>query len=135
MMHGILVDILFLDYSKAFDTVPHRRLMKQIESFGIYGQALQWINSFLSNRRQQVRANGEVSDFRPVESGVPQGSILGPVLFTIFVNDIPAELETIISMYADDTKLYYALTSDSSINALISDLRKLEDWANEVSSS
>ena len=130
MMHGIPVDILFLDYSKAFDTVPHRRLMKQIESFGIYGQALQWINSFLSNRRQQVRANGEVSDFRPVESGVPQGSILGPVLFTIFVNDIPAELETIISMYADDTKLYYALTSDSSINALISDLRKLEDWAN-----
>ena len=128
-MHGIPVDILFLDYSKAFDSVPHRRLLKQVESFGIHGTALAWIGAFLSNRRQQVRANGELSEFKPVLSGVPQGSILGPVLFTLYVNDIPSELESIISMYADDTKIYTAITSESSITALKSDLRKLEAWA------
>ena len=129
VMHGIPVDILFLDYSKAFDAVPHRRLLKQVESFGVHGNALAWIESFLTNRRQQVRANGEVSEFKPVKSGVPQGSILGPVLFTMYVNDIPSELETIISMYADDTKIYTAITSEGSITSLKSDLQKLEAWA------
>ena len=129
MMHGIPLDILFLDYSKAFDSVPHRRLVKQVESFGIHGKALEWIDGFLMNRRQKVRANGEISDFKPVKSGVPQGSILGPVLFTIYVNDIPSQLESIISMYADDTKLYAAITSESSINSLKSDLKILEAWA------
>ena len=128
-MHDIPVDILFLDYAKAFDSVPHKRLMKQVESFGIQGEALKWIEAFLSNRRQQVRANGELSAFKPVLSGVPQGSILGPVLFTLYVNDIPAELETLISLYADDTKIYSAITSASSIESLKSDLKKLENWA------
>ena len=123
------MDILFLDYSKAFDTVPHRRLVKQLESFGINGGALAWTDSFVTDRRQKVRANGELSEFKPVKSGVPQGSILGPILFTLFVNDIPSELETIISMYADDTKVYTAITSESSITSLKSDLRKLETWA------
>ena len=129
VMHEIPVDILFLDYFKAFDAVPHRRLLKQVESFGVHGNALAWIESFLTNRRQQVRANGEVSEFKPVKSGVPQGSILGPVLFTMYVNDIPSELETIISMYADDTKIYTAITSEGSITSLKSDLQKLEAWA------
>ena len=129
LMHGIPLDILFLDYSKAFDSVPHRRLVKQVESFGISGNALAWIDSFLTNRRQQVRANGELSEFRPVKSGVPQGSILGPVLFTLYVNDIPSELETLISMYADDTKIYTAIISESSVTSLKSDLSKLEAWA------
>lgn len=130
MMHDIPIDILFLDYAKAFDSVPHKRLLKQVQSFGINGQALEWINSFLTNRRQQVRANGELSEFKPVLSGVPQGSILGPVLFTIYVNDIPSELDTLISLYADDTKIYSAITSESSIDSLKLDLRKLENWAN-----
>ena len=129
VMHGIPVDILFLDYSKAFDSVPHLRLIKQVESFGIHGSALTWIDSFLTDRRQQVRANGELSEFKPVKSGVPQGSILGPVLFTLYVNDIPSELDTFISMYADDTKLYTAITSESSVASLKSDLKKLEAWA------
>ena len=129
VMHGIPVDILFLDYSKAFDSVPHQRLIRQTESFGIHGSALAWINAFLTDRRQQVRANGELSDFRPVRSGVPQGSILGPVLFTLYVNDIPSEIENIISMYADDTKVYTAITSEGSVTSLKSDLRKLEAWA------
>ena len=129
MMHGIPVDILLLDHSKAFDSVPHRRLVKQVESFGIHDRALAWIDAFLTNRRQQVRANGEHSDFKAVKSGVRRGSILGPVLFTIYVNDIPSQLDNIISMYADDTKLYAAITSECSITSLKSDLKKLEGWA------
>ena len=108
------MDVLYLDYSKAFDTVPHQRLIKQLETFGISGQVLQWIESFLSNRRQKVRVNNAVSDWSPVISGVPQGSILGPILFTLFVFDIPGAINSLISMFADDTKLYQLLTSNSS---------------------
>ena len=131
-MHGIPVDVLFLDYSKAFDTVPHKRLMEQVKSFGIQGDALRWISSFLSNRRQKVRVNGQHSEFKPVLSGVPQGSILGPILFTIFVNDIPDEINNIISMYADDTKLYAAVASDVESSSLADDLKAVEEWARKM---
>ena len=132
MMHGIPVDVLFLDYSKAFDTVPHQRLLQQVKSFGIQGEALQWICSFLSNRRQRVRVNGQLSDFKPVLSGVPQGSILGPILFTLFVNDIPEEINNIISMYADDTKIYAAIQSDINSSSLADDLKAMEEWARKM---
>ena len=129
IMHDIPVDVLFLDYAKAFDSVPHKRLLKQVQSFGIKGRALDWITAFLTDRRQQVRANGETSAFTPVLSGVPQGSILGPILFTLYVNDIPAELENLISMYADDTKIYAVLSSEYASALLATDLKKLELWA------
>ena len=115
MMHKIPVDVLFLDYSKAFDTVPHKRLIQQVKSFGIQGEALEWISAFLSNRRQRVRVNGHLSEFKPVLSGVPQGSILGPVLFTLFVNNIPDVIKNIISMYAD-MKIYAAIISNKEHN-------------------
>ena len=128
-MHGIPVDILFLDYQKAFGTVPHQRLLKQVESFGIVGNALKWITSFLTNRRQRVRVNSSTSSWKPVISGIPQGSILGPILFTLYVNDIPALLKSIIAMYADDTKIFAALLSECPNNSLVSDLKVLEDWS------
>ena len=128
-MHGIPVDILFLDYQKAFDTVPHLRLLKQIESFGIVDHALNWIKAFLLDRRQRVRVNSSTSKWEPVISGIPQGSILGPILFTLYVNDIPASLQSIISMYADDTKLISAILSEDSTENLRSDLKILEEWA------
>ena len=128
-MHGIPLDVLFLDYQKAFDTVPHQRLLLQAESFGIRGKVLNWIKAFLSNRRQRVRVNDSTSSWKPVISGIPQGSILGPILFILYVNDIPSQLQSIISMYADDTKLFSALLSDGTPNTLISDLKLLEEWS------
>jgi hypothetical protein len=130
-MHGIPVDILFLDYQKAFDTVPHQRLLKQVESFGIIDKALNWIQSFLSNRRQRVRVNNSISTWKPVISGIPQGSILGPILFTIFVNDIPAMLKSIIAMYADDTKIFTSLVADNPNTNLVDDLQMLQDWSDK----
>ena len=129
LMHNIPIDILYMDYAKAFDTVPHQRLLCQVESFGITGRTLQWIRAFLSNRQQKVRANGKDSSWSPVMSGIPQGSILGPILFTLFVNDLPGNIRTIISMFADDTKLYIPLTSDSSFEDLVADLNYLQEWA------
>ena len=121
-----------MDYAKAFDTVPHQRLLCQVESFGITGKTLQWIRAFLSNRQQKVRANGVDSSWSPVMSGIPQGSILGPILFTLFVNDLPEKIKSIISMFADDTKLYIPLTSDSSFEDLIADLNYLQEWADTM---
>ena len=128
-MHGIPVDLLFLDYQKAFDTVPHKRLLQQVNSFGIDDKALNWITAFLNDRRQRVRVKDNISTWKPVVSGIPQGSILGPILFTLFVNDIPSQLQSIIAMYADDTKLFASIISDNPTNTLISDLKLLEEWS------
>ena len=75
LMHDIPLDVIYLDYRKAFDKVPHCRLLKQVESYGIKGEALQWIKSFLSGRQQKVLANGEESHWAAVTSGIPQGSV------------------------------------------------------------
>ena len=132
LMHNIPIDILYMDYAKAFDTVPHQRLLRQVESFGITGKVLQWIRSFLNNRQQKVKANGAESSWSPVLSGIPQGSIMGPILFTLFVNDLPQHINSLISMFADDTKLYLPLTSDSSHDELIADLNYLQLWAEQM---
>lgn len=129
LMHGLPVDVIFLDYAKAFDTVPHQRLLSQVSSFGVKDQALGWIKSFLIGRRQKVRVNEVTSDWCSVDSGVPQGSVLGPILFTLFVSDIPGEVKNIIEMFADDTKMYAAIVKSSSAASLNSDLAKLHDWS------
>ena len=102
---GKSVDIVFLDFAKAFDKVPKQRLLEKIQAHGIQGNVINWIHQWLSGRKQRVVINGSHSDWSDVKSGVPQGSILGPLAFIIFINDIDccAEMIDVILKFADDT--------------------------------
>ena len=113
---GDPVDVAYLDFRKAFDSVPHNRLLKKLRRFGISGKLLQWIEAFLTGRIQKVCVNGNHSDSLAVRSGVPQGSVLGPLLFLLFVDDIPSVVDCSVKMFADDTKLYrnVAMPHDSA---------------------
>lgn len=105
------VDVIYLDFQKAFDRVPHQRLLLKIESIGIKGKVLTWLSAWLSNRQQRVVLNGGMSDWVNVRSGVPQGSVLGPLLFVIFINDIDADIISKIFKFADDCKVLNKATS------------------------
>ena len=100
-------DVVFLDFAKAFDKVPKKRLLKKLYKHGIRGQLLKWIEDWLTGRTQRVVLNGEFYEWLQVLSGVPQGSVLGPLLFLIFINDIDEAVSTIeiIRKFADDTKI------------------------------
>lgn len=104
---GDPVDVVFLDLAKAFDKVPTERLLKKVGAHGIGGKLLQWIRAWLTGRRMRVVLNGETSDWTEVLSGVPQGSVLGPLLFIIFMNDMDDStgLVSVIGKFADDTKI------------------------------
>ena len=107
------VDAAFLDFRKAFDCVPHKRLLMKIERLGITGNLLKWITDFLSNRQQRVLINGISSEWTEVSSGVPQGSVLGPLLFILYVNDLPSQVSSFCKLFADDAKLYKDLVTES----------------------
>ena len=120
------IDVIYLDFRKAFDSVPHERLSLKLQEHGLTGNVLKWIRDFLANRTQRVRVGKEYSDEGKVISGIPQGSILGPVLFTIFINDLPDNIESACKVFADDTKIY---NSPLNHDILQRDLCKLEDWS------
>ena len=126
--NGDMFDIIYTDFSKAFDSVAHKRLLQKLESIGIRGDLLNWIKSFLNKRTQCVNVDGKLSKWIKVISGIPQGSVLGPLLFVIFINDMPDEVKfSICKLFADDCKLYG--TVGDAENKLQMDLANLEHWS------
>ena len=101
---GIPVDVAYLDFKKAFDSVPHKRLIHKMQGYGVEGNLLNWISDFLKDRTQFVSVNGQESERVAVTSGVPQGSVLGPTLFIYYINDLPEVTESGSKIFADDTK-------------------------------
>jgi len=95
-----------LDYRKAFDTVQHKRLISKLKGYRVRGQLLQWIENFLTNRKMRVILNGCAAEWIEVLCGVPHGSVLGPLLFLIYVNELPKIVNSSINMFADDTKIW-----------------------------
>ena len=126
---GECIDVVFLDFAKAFDKVPHRRLMEKLEKHGISGKVWNWISKWMSGKSQRVHINGYLSAWRYITSGVPQGSILGPILFLIFINDLESGLINNVIKFADDTKLLGKVNSVAERNDMQHDLQQLMDWS------
>ncbi|CAM4508925.1 unnamed protein product [Caretta caretta] len=120
---------MYLDFQKAFDKIPHQRLLSKVSCHGIRGKVLSWIGNWLKDRKQRVGINGQFSEQREVNSGVPQGSVLGPVLFNIFINDLKKGVSSEVAKFADGTKLLKTVKSKADCKELQRDLRKLGDWA------
>lgn len=126
---GNNVDIVYLDYQKAFDRVPHLRLLNKLHAYGIRGQTLRWVQDFLINRTQQVSVGKSLSQPAKVASGVPQGSVLGPTLFIIYINELPEIVQSECKLFADDTKLFRSITTGDDSKVLQADLDKLSEWS------
>ena len=124
------VDMLILDFSKAFDTVAHQRLIKKLDYYGIRNHTLQWINNWLTTRTQRVVVDGEASPRVYVKSGVPQGTVLGPLLFLLYINDITVGLKSDIRLFADECVLYRTINSPEDAAMLQYDLNTLVQWSN-----
>ena len=123
------VDCIFLDFQKAFDSVPHNRLLEKLDKLaGIRGTLKEWIRDYLTDRQQKVVIRGTVSQPGKVTSGVPQGSVLGPLLFLIYINDLPEGIKSFMNMFADDAKLMKRIVSLKCCEELQDDLNKLAEW-------
>ena len=123
------VDVIYLDFKKAFDTVPHKRLIKKLYAHGIRNRVLEWIENWLKDRRQRVVINGVESNWVNVSSGVPQGSVLGPLLFIIYINDLDDTTNCAVSKFADDTKIGAKILNLDDRDHLQSDVNIINNWA------
>ena len=128
MEEGDNVDIMYLDFSKAFDKVDHGILLRNLRNVGISGKTGKWILNFLANRNQQVIVNQDISKKSKVTSGVPQGSVLGPLLFLSMINDIIDGIQSNVSLFADDTRIGKSISSEEFGEKLQEDLNKLYSW-------
>ena len=122
------VDAIYLDFSKAFDTVPHKRLIHKLNMYGVSGNVLGWIIDFLSDRTQFVTVDGSSSEPAPVTSGVPQGSVLGPVLFIYYINDMPDVTEEDLRIFAD-TKGSNVIENENDVKDLQNCINDLTEWS------
>lgn len=129
IVQGNVVDTIYFDFKKAFDMVPHKRLIAKLESYGIKGKLLKWIEEFLTGRQQYVVVNGEKSSPGCVTSGIPQGTVLGPLLFVIYINDILENLTSGGFLFADDTKIFKSVTSKEDSLNLQADIDALVKWS------
>ncbi len=128
---GATIDMGILDFSKAFDTVPHERLLSKCHHLGVRGKILTWLRSFLIGRRQRVLVNGSSSSWQSLDSGVPQGTVLGPLMFLIYINDITDNLSpgTTTRLFADDCVIYRPIQTTDDRHSLQHDINTLQEWA------
>ena len=125
---GKQIDLILLDFSKAFDKVSHKKLLAKLEYYGVEGSCLGWVGDFLTDRTQTVVLNGQESDSVGVISGVPQGTVLGPLLFLVYINDLPECVTSTPRLFADDSALYRVIDSTEDAKALQDDLDRLQAW-------
>lgn len=125
----LTIDCIYFDYKKAFDKVPHKRLINKIKAYNFDEKIVKWIEDYLAKRKQRVIVNNGKSEEIKMKSGIPQGSVLGPLLFLIYINDITDEITSNIYLYADDTKLYRTIQGPEDIKTLQKDINKLEKWS------
>ena len=121
------VDVIYLDFKKAFDSVPHKRLIGVLRQYGVTRRTLSWITDFLSGRQQRVVVNDSRSSWQAVRSGIPQGS----VLFLIYINTMPDKIESKIYLFVDDAKLYRQIEDKSYVTRIHEDLQSLETWSGQ----
>ena len=128
MPGGGQTDVILMDFSKAFDKVPHQRLLRKLHHYGIRGDVLRWTENFLAQRKQRVILDGTTSEYAHVRSGVPQGTVLGPLLFLVYINDLPDSAKSKVRLFADDAVLYRQINSRADCETLQRDLDSLLDW-------
>ena len=128
---GKQTDLILLDLSNAFDKFNHSKLIWKLHQYGIRGNALSWIRAFLGNRSQTVVIEGDESGSVPVSSGVPQDSVLGPILYLVFINDLPEKLTSQVRLFADDTAVYLTTGGLDDGTVLQNDLDKLSLWESQ----
>ena len=126
---GDSIEAIYLDFTKGFDMVPHQRLIIKLKGYGTCGKVLHWIAAFLDERRQRVIVNGSKTSWSPVTNGIPQRSVLGPILFVCYTNDMPEVADSPVHMFANDTKIYRQITTQSDQKTLQADLKQLEEWS------
>ena len=127
---GYAFDVVYTDFAKAFDSVPHQRLLVKLTNIGIRRTVLNWIESFLIGRKQSVVIEGKQSGWEAVISGIPQGSVIGPILFVVFINDLPSEVKhNMCKLFADDCKIYGIVDVSNNTSTIQSDLDNLSNWS------